>query len=223
MQLEILQLKNLAKYAFVIIGPANYGWNEDGTYYIDNYTASNAYDLSIFESYYCPDDLDFILSGTSASASIWYYQIAIERCGSARDKRNITCSNKDEIERALDQLELQIVLINQIPNINDFSDNPIQNYIKLIYGQCSSLSSQSYDMKISQNYMVSSDSWLSNVFAQQNHSYQSVREDHYYAGRNQWPQPLSFYFYFDDVAGTTIRTTYSLADAFCKKKANQKI
>ncbi|CDW73916.1 UNKNOWN [Stylonychia lemnae] len=65
-----------------------------------------------------------------------------------------------------------------------------------------------------QNYMVYSNSWFSNVFQQKNNTYQSVREDHYYAGRYQYPQPLAFYFYFDDISITTIRTTYSLADVF---------
>ena len=50
--------------------------------------------MSVFESYYCPEDIDFKIEGIASSSEIFYYGIVIERCGSENDNRNIKCASK---------------------------------------------------------------------------------------------------------------------------------
>ncbi|CDW86669.1 UNKNOWN [Stylonychia lemnae] len=197
--------KNLERYVKVSMGVFIQEWKDD--FYISNFVQ---FPLKIPGIYYCPDILDFKLSGLLSSKITKQFQIQVERC----DSKNQTCESEKEIDFALDQLEMSLVMLNQIPDVNDFSNNPIKTQLKLLYATTASSVSQTFEVRLSQNFMVFSDSWFSNQMYLNNITYYSIKYDINYSGKYQYGNSvLTYYILFDEQVTTTIRQNYTIADA----------
>ncbi|CDW78778.1 UNKNOWN [Stylonychia lemnae] len=128
--------------------------------------------------------------------------------------KNITCATDAEIDSVFDRLSVNVALMNQFVDVNDNSANPIKTLIKTQYMTSNSMLSSNQIIKISQNYVILSDSQFSSQLDQQNLTYYSTRLDAFFtASQLNSEANMSLYLALDENVFTSTRVVYTVADA----------
>eukprot|EP00347_Sterkiella_histriomuscorum_P003157 403365373 len=165
----------------------------------------------------CPKDVNLTLQGGFSSPSLKMLRTIIVRCENdylQKHYPNETCGTKEEIDAALDNVEIYMPVINQYFDEFDHSDNPIKTNIENLYFQTTPALSQLYYIKIGQNYANIRDSAISKNIGEKNLTYYTVRTTYQNTKtESSLFRSLNVVLFMDDVVKTTQREAYTIADA----------
>ncbi|CDW72085.1 UNKNOWN [Stylonychia lemnae] len=140
----------------------------------------------------------------------------VNRCNQNNlNSRGKKCASNSEIDKAVDNLEINLAFSSQYFDVENMSPNPIKNVIKNHFFTGSSLISQNYDYKISLNQAVLADNPVFKNVVERIRSFIDAR---YVRSFNRailnGTQPyIGVFFALDENVQTISRDVYTLFDA----------
>ena len=163
-------------------------------------------------NYYCPESNDLMLLANSFSDKFAYFDLKIKRCTGTDSKGN-PWKNESEIDTALDSTFVQLAIINNYFDFNDYS-MPIKSYLSdELYYELVSGFTKRIDINIRQNTAEQKDS----IFRYEPYGIQSsfisfdtVYEKFYRV--NQDKLVLAISFYKDSKSTEYQRSVFSFLD-----------
>ncbi|CDW81840.1 UNKNOWN [Stylonychia lemnae] len=223
---------NIDRYVSVQFQEVYFAWSKDGATYtmdvkdvpLDNCPPGRFLgetvqtdNFGIQFNYKCPVTINSTLQGSFATKETRYIQVLVGGCNQAilnKTKPNLQCANDTDIMKALDFLELNLLTSNQFVDVNEKEGNPIKTIIKNFYATSKSEISQSFQIKIGQNFLIKNTSPLSNQLSSENITYYQVRADETALGSYKKYQTLfRYYILLDDNILTTSIEVYTISDA----------
>ncbi|CDW87533.1 UNKNOWN [Stylonychia lemnae] len=171
--------------------------------------------LGIPDTYYCPQNLKTTFQGQFSTRKSQYLTIEVKKCNNLKNP-SVKCASEEEIKKAFDLIEINIVITNQFIDVNEKYKNPVKTILKNFYATSKEGLNQAYQLKFGQNFLIQSTSSFSNQFGQENITYYTVRNDvmQINAYDDKFSQTLlAFYIQLDDTIITTNLEIYTVSDA----------
>ncbi|CDW90391.1 UNKNOWN [Stylonychia lemnae] len=131
-----------------------------------------------------------------------------------KTKPNLKCANDTDIMKALDVLEINLLTSNQFVDVNERERNPVKSIIKNFYSTSKSELSQTFSLKLGQNFLIKNTSPLSNQIYSENITYYSIRADETNLGDyKKYQTTFRYFILLDDNILTTSIEVYTISDA----------
>ncbi|CDW79510.1 UNKNOWN [Stylonychia lemnae] len=175
--------------------------------------------IGIPYAYKCPVNFSASLQGSFTTQKMQSARLLISKCNQTNlslKNQSAKCMNDSMMKNFFDSFQVNVVATNQFIDVNEKQISPIKTVLKNFYATGYHNMSLSYQLKIGQNFLISSTSSLSNQLGQLNQTYYTVRDDVLQVAAQTLSTDLvfiNFNMMLDDNVMTTNLELYTISDA----------
>ncbi|CDW73239.1 UNKNOWN [Stylonychia lemnae] len=136
--------------------------------------------LGITQNYLCPVNYSASFQGSFTTKDMQFSRLKISKCNQTNlsaKNQSARCADDNSMRKFLDSFQVNMVATNQFIDINEKSSSPIKTVLKNFYSTGYLNMTIQYQLKVGQNFLITSTSSLSNQISQLNETYYTIRDD----------------------------------------------